>query len=73
MRCSRCDVVFSSCCRLSLTFPVHLYPGPQVAASPEAIVVSTSDVPAEALEKERAIEMEKEDLKSKPEAIRCVA
>ena len=33
-------------------------------------MVSVSDVPAEVLEKERAIEMEKEDLKSKPEAIR---
>lgn len=33
-------------------------------------VVAASDVPAEVLERERAIEMEKEDLKSKPEAIR---
>ena len=29
-------------------------------------------MPAEVLERERAIEMEKEDLKSKPEAIRWV-
>lgn len=34
--------------------------------------VSAADVPAEVLERERAIEMEKEDLKSKPEAIRWV-
>ena len=33
-------------------------------------VVSTADVPAEVLERERAIEMEKEDIKSKPEAMR---
>ena len=33
-------------------------------------VVHTADVPAEVLERERAIEMEKEDLKSKPEGIR---
>ena len=35
-------------------------------------MVSVADVSAEALEKEKAIEMEKEDIKSKPEAIRCV-
>jgi elongation factor Ts len=35
-------------------------------------VVSATDVPAEVLAKEKAIEMEKEDIKSKPEAIRCV-
>jgi hypothetical protein len=44
----------------------------QIAACPEVTVVSASDVPAEVLEKEKAIEMEKEDIKSKPEAIRCV-
>ncbi len=44
----------------------------QIAACPEVTVVSTADVPAEVLEKEKAIEMEKEDIKSKPEAIRCV-
>ena len=42
----------------------------QIAACPEVMVVSTGDVPADVLERERAIEMEKEDLKSKPEAIR---
>ena len=42
----------------------------QIAACPDVRFVSASDVPAELLERERAIEMEKEDLKSKPEAIR---
>ena len=42
----------------------------QIAACPDVTVVSTSDVPAEVLERERAIEMEKEDLKNKPEDIR---
>ncbi|KAI8113284.1 hypothetical protein M9435_003288 [Picochlorum sp. BPE23] len=42
----------------------------QIAACPQITVVSTEDVSAEMLEKERAIEMEKEDLKSKPEEIR---
>ena len=42
----------------------------QIAACPQVTVVSASDVPAEVLERERAIELEKEDLKSKPEAIR---
>ncbi len=44
----------------------------QIAACPEVTVVSATDVPAEVLAKEKAIEMEKEDIKSKPEAIRCV-
>jgi elongation factor Ts len=42
----------------------------QIAACPQVTVVNTSDVSQEMLERERAIEMEKEDLKSKPEAIR---
>ena len=42
----------------------------QIAACPQVTVVSATDVPADLLERERAIEMEKEDLKSKPEAIR---
>ena len=42
----------------------------QIAACPQVTVVSSTDVPAEVLERERAIEMEKEDLKSKPENIR---
>ena len=45
---------------------------PQIAACAEVTVVSAADVPAEVLEKEKAIEMEKEDIKSKPEAIRWV-
>ena len=44
---------------------------PQIAACPEVTVVSVADVPAEVLEKEKAIEMEKEDIKSKPEQMRC--
>ena len=35
-------------------------------------MVSTADVSGEVLEKEKAIEMEKEDIKSKPEAMRYV-
>ncbi len=44
----------------------------QAAASPSAIVVALQDVPEAEIEKERAIEMGKEDIQSKPEAIRCV-
>jgi translation elongation factor EF-Ts len=43
----------------------------QIAANPEVTVVAVEDVPAAELENERRIEMEKEDIKSKPEAIRC--
>ena len=43
----------------------------QVAASPEATYVSPDDVAPDFVEKETAIEMEKEDILSKPEAIRC--
>merc|ERR1719183_3362407 len=42
----------------------------QIAACPGVSVVSVEDVSKEMLEKERAIEMEKEDLASKPENIR---
>ena len=42
----------------------------QIAACADVRYVSAADVPAAVLEKEKAIEMEKEDLKSKPEAIR---
>ena len=42
----------------------------QVAASPTVTVVATEDVDKEMLERERAIELQKEDLQSKPEAIR---
>lgn len=45
----------------------------QAAASPSAIVVALQDVPEAEIEKERAIEMGKEDIQSKPEAIRFVA
>ena len=44
----------------------------QAAASSSAIVVNASDVPADELEKERQIEMGKEAIQSKPEAIRWV-
>ena len=42
----------------------------QVAASSEVQVVGLEDVSAEMLAKEREIELQKEDLASKPEAIR---
>ncbi|GAQ84335.1 Mitochondrial translation elongation factor EF-Ts [Klebsormidium nitens] len=42
----------------------------QVAACPQVTVVSPDDVPAEIVAKEREIELGKEDLASKPEAIR---
>lgn len=42
----------------------------QAAASPSAIVVALQDVPEAEIEKERAIEMGKEDIQNKPEAIR---
>lgn len=42
----------------------------QAAASPSAIVVSTQEVPEDEMEKERKIEMGKEDIQNKPEAIR---
>jgi len=42
----------------------------QIAANPTVEVVSTADIPAEVVEKEKAIEMGKEDLQSKPENIR---
>ena len=45
----------------------------QAAASPSAIVVAAQDVPVDEMEKERQIEMGKEDIQSKPEAIRYVA
>ncbi len=41
-----------------------------IASCPEVIVVSPEDVPADVLAKERDVEMGKEDLKSKPEAVR---
>ena len=44
----------------------------QAAASPSAIVVSAQEVPEEEMEKERQIEMGKEDIQNKPEAIRSV-
>ena len=42
----------------------------QAAAISSAIVVDVQDVPESESEKERAIEMGKEDIQSKPEAIR---
>ena len=44
----------------------------QIAANPQVTVVAKEDYPAAELERERAIEMEKDDLKNKPEAIRCI-
>ena len=42
----------------------------QIVACPQVEVVSVNNIPAEQIEKERAIEMQKEDLLSKPEAVR---
>ncbi|WOG94371.1 hypothetical protein DCAR_0313665 [Daucus carota subsp. sativus] len=42
----------------------------QVAACPQVEYVNTEDVPAENVEKEKALEMQREDLLSKPEQIR---
>ena len=44
----------------------------QIAACEGVSVVSKEDVPADELERERAIEMQKEDILAKPEAIRHV-
>lgn len=77
--CARAAGRPAAACRLSL-LPPHrrrtdlpcrmLRRAAQIAACPEVIVVGTDEVPVELLERERAIEMEKEDIKSKPEAIR---
>ena len=45
----------------------------QIAASPGVDIVSIDEAPQEDLERERAMEMQKEDIQSKPEAIRCAA
>lgn len=42
----------------------------QIAASPSVIYVSFDDIPKEFIEKERQIELEKEDLKNKPNAMK---
>jgi elongation factor Ts len=42
----------------------------QIAAS-DVSIVSVDDAPADEVERERAIEMQKEDILSKPEQIRC--
>ncbi|GMH39485.1 hypothetical protein BSKO_07383 [Bryopsis sp. KO-2023] len=42
----------------------------QIAASTDVVCVSVDDFPAEVLENEKRIELAKEDLQSKPEAIR---
>eukprot|EP00798_Chlamydomonas_sp_ICE-L_P011675 gene11675-34397_t len=43
----------------------------QLAASPTVLYVSVEDIPAEVFEKEKAMEMLREDVKSKPENIRA--
>jgi elongation factor Ts len=42
-----------------------------VVASSDVVCVSADEVPADVLAKEREVEMGKEDLKSKPEAVRA--
>ena len=44
----------------------------QVAACPQVTVVDTADVPADVVEKERSIQIGKEDILKKPEQIRLV-
>ena len=43
----------------------------QIAASPGVLYVTPDEIPAEVFEREKEIEMGREDLKSKPEAIRA--
>lgn len=43
----------------------------QIASCPTVTVVAAEDVDQEMLERERQIELQKEDLQSKPENIRC--
>ena len=45
----------------------------QIAASPGVDIVSIDEAPQEELERERSLEMQKEDIQSKPEAIRCAS
>jgi len=42
----------------------------QIAASPNVEYVSVEDIPADVVEREKAVEMGKDDLASKPEAVR---
>jgi DNA-binding transcriptional regulator of glucitol operon len=48
-----------------------LDPHTQIAASPEASYVSVEEVPKEFVDSETSIEMQKDDILSKPENIRC--
>ncbi|KAL3698393.1 hypothetical protein R1sor_012469 [Riccia sorocarpa] len=45
--------------------------GMQVVASPQVKYVSVEDIPAEIVQKETELEMQREDLASKPEAVRA--
>jgi len=56
---------------LQRAFNIKVVCGVQIAASSEVQVVGLEDVSADLLAKEREIELQKEDLASKPEAIRC--
>ncbi len=55
---------------LAALTPTPVRIGVQVAASSEVQVVALEDVSAELLAQEREIELQKEDLAKKPEAIR---
>lgn len=44
--------------------------GMQVVASPQVEVIQAEDIPQDVVERERELEMQKEDLASKPEAVR---
>lgn len=45
----------------------------QVAACPQVTVVDTTQVAADVVDKERSVQMGKEDILTKPEAIRSVS
>ncbi len=60
------------CAHLHDQPPKHLPPHThqQVAASPDVRYVSVDDIPSDFVEKEKALEAQKEDIMSKPENVR---
>lgn len=58
----------ANCCSGNPTKAVNVV---QIAASTDVTVVSVDDVDKDMLERERQIELQKPDLQSKPENIRC--
>ena len=43
----------------------------QIASNPQVVSVTKEEYPQEELERERKVQLEMEDIKSKPENIRC--